>query len=197
MPRTSMTDYVVKDITLADWGRKEIEIAETEMPGLMAVRAEFGKSQPLKGARIAGSLHMTIQTAVLIETLQALGAQVRWASCNVFSTQDHAAAAIAAKGTAVFAHKGESLDQYWDYTHRIFEWTDGGYSNLILDDGGDDPPMLPLGARAARGGRARRGAGGGGRGGGRGCHAGGGGEEEPSLFNSIRAKLKLDPKWYS
>src|SRR5919106_5461470 len=131
------TDYVVKDISLADWGRKEIDIAETEMPGLMAVRAEFGKDQPLKGARIAGSLHMTIQTAVLIETLQALGAEVRWASCNIYSTQDHAAAAIAAKGTPVFAVKGESLSEYWAYTHRIFEWTDAGYSNLILDDGGD------------------------------------------------------------
>src|SRR5918994_1183101 len=127
----SNNDFQVADLSLADWGRKEILIAETEMPGLMAIREEFAKSQPLKGARITGSLHMTIQTAVLIETLQALGAQVRWASCNVFSTQDHAAAAIAAKGTAVFAHKGESLDQYWDYTHRIFEWTDGGYSNLI------------------------------------------------------------------
>src|ERR1044072_9330790 len=182
MPRTSMTDYVVKDITLADWGRKEIEIAETEMPGLMAVRAEFGKSQPLKGARIAGSLHMTIQTAVLIETLQALGAQVRWASCNVFSTQDHAAAAIAAKGTAVFAHKGESLDQYWDYTHRIFEWTDGGYSNLILDDGGDATLLLHLGSRAETDASVI---------------SNPGSEEETSLFNSIRAKLKVDPKWYS
>ena len=121
----SKNDFQVADLSLADWGRKEILIAETEMPGLMAIREEFAKSQPLKGARITGSLHMTIQTAVLIETLQALGAQVRWASCNVFSTQDHAAAAIAVKGTAVFAHKGESLDQYWDYTHRIFEWTDG------------------------------------------------------------------------
>src|SRR5688500_18641604 len=120
-----MTDYVVKDIALADWGRKEIEIAETEMPGLMAVRAEFAKAQPLKGARIAGSLHMTIQTAVLIETLQSLGAEVRWASCNIFSTQDHAAAAIAVKGTPVFAIKGESLKDYWDYTHRIFEWPNG------------------------------------------------------------------------
>ena len=130
-----MADYVVKDISLADFGRKEIDIAEGEMPGLMAVRAEYGADQPLKGARIAGSLHMTIQTAVLIETLQALGAEVRWASCNIFSTQDHAAAAIAAKGTPVFATKGETLEEYWDYAHRIFEWSDGGYPNLILDDG--------------------------------------------------------------
>src|SRR5687768_8093776 len=130
-------DYVVKDIGLADWGRKEIDIAETEMPGLMAVRKEFGASKPLKGARIAGSLHMTIQTAVLIETLQALGAEVRWASCNIFSTQDHAAAAIAAKGTAVFAVKGETLEEYWDYSHRIFQWPNGQYANMILDDGGD------------------------------------------------------------
>ena len=147
----SSNDFHVADLSLADWGRKEILIAETEMPGLMAIREEFAKSQPLKGARISGSLHMTIQTAVLIETLQALGAQVRWASCNVFSTQDHAAAAIAAKGTAVFAHKGESLDQYWDYTHRIFEWTDGGYSNLILDDGGDATMFALWGARVEAG----------------------------------------------
>src|SRR5581483_963342 len=125
----------VRDIGLADWGRKEIEIAETEMPGLMALREEFGKDKPLKGARVAGCLHMTIQTAVLIETLKVLGADVRWASCNIFSTQDHAAAAIAAAGTPVFAVKGESLEEYWDYTHRIFEWADGGYPNLILDDG--------------------------------------------------------------
>jgi adenosylhomocysteinase len=143
-----MTDYVVKDIALADWGRKEIAIAETEMPGLMAVRAEFGKSQPLKGARIAGSLHMTIQTAVLIETLQALGADVRWASCNIFSTQDHAAAAIAVKGTPVFAIKGENLIEYWEYAHRIFEWSDGGYPNLILDDGGDATLLCVLGPKA-------------------------------------------------
>ena len=133
----SNQDYIVKDIALADFGRKEIAIAETEMPGLMAVREEYAASQPLKGAKIAGSLHMTIQTAVLIETLQALGADVRWASCNIFSTQDHAAAAIAAKGTPVFAVKGETLPEYWDYAHRIFEWSDGGYPNLILDDGGD------------------------------------------------------------
>ncbi len=145
-----MTDYVVKDITLADFGRKEIDIAETEMPGLMATRAEFGKSQPLKGARIAGSLHMTIQTAVLIETLQALGADVRWASCNIFSTQDHAAAAIAAKGTPVFAIKGENLVEYWEYAHRIFEWSDGGYPNMILDDGGDATLLCVLGPKAEK-----------------------------------------------
>src|SRR3954470_15583813 len=143
-------DHVVKDIGLADWGRKEIAMAETEMPGLMATREEFGPLQPLRGARIAGSLHMTIQTAVLIETLQALGAEVRWASCNIYSTQDHAAAAIAVKGTAVFAYKGESLDEYWEFTHRIFEWPDNGYSNMILDDGGDATLLLHLGARAER-----------------------------------------------
>ena len=143
-----MTDYVVKDIALADWGRKELDIAETEMPGLMAVRAEFGKDQPLKGARIAGSLHMTIQTGVLIETLQALGADVRWASCNIFSTQDHAAAAIAAQGTPVFALKGESLIEYWEYAHKIFEWSDGGYPNMILDDGGDATLLCVLGPKA-------------------------------------------------
>ena len=183
----SKNDFQVADLSLADWGRKEILIAETEMPGLMAIREEFAKSQPLKGARITGSLHMTIQTAVLIETLQALGAQVRWASCNVFSTQDHAAAAIAVKGTAVFAHKGESLDQYWDYTHRIFEWADGPkgekqFSNLILDDGGDATLLLHLGARAETDASVI---------------AKPGSEEETSLFNSIRAKLKVDPKWYS
>ena len=145
-----MTDYVVKDISLADFGRKEIDIAETEMPGLMATRAEFGKSQPLKGARIAGSLHMTIQTAVLIETLQALGADVRWASCNIFSTQDHAAAAIAATGTPVFAIKGETLIEYWEYAHKIFEWSDGGYPNLILDDGGDATLLCVLGPKAEK-----------------------------------------------
>ena len=143
-----MTDYVVKDISLAEFGRKEIAIAETEMPGLMAVRAEFGAAQPLKGARIAGSLHMTIQTAVLIQTLEALGAEVRWASCNIFSTQDHAAAAIADAGTPVFATKGETLMEYWDYAHRIFEWADGGYPNLILDDGGDATLLCVLGPKA-------------------------------------------------
>ena len=145
------TDYAVADIKLADYGRKEIDIAETEMPGLMATRAEFGAAQPLKGARIAGSLHMTIQTAVLIETLKALGADVRWASCNIYSTQDHAAAAIAAAGTPVFAIKGESLKDYWDYTHRIFEWADGGTPNMILDDGGDATLLIHLGPRAEKG----------------------------------------------
>src|SRR6202044_134289 len=150
-PKTApATDYVVKDIGLAEWGRKEISIAETEMPGLMSTREEFGAKQVLRGARIAGSLHMTIQTAVLIETLTALGADVRWASCNIYSTQDHAAAAIAAGGTPVFAIKGESLTEYWDYTHRIFEWPDGGYSNMILDDGGDATLLLHLGARAEK-----------------------------------------------
>src|SRR3954471_8827700 len=141
-------DCAIADLSLADWGRKEIAIAETEMPGLMAIRSEYAKSQPLKGARVTGSLHMTIQTAVLIETLQALGAQVRWASCNIFSTQDHAASAIAATGTAVFAYKGETLKEYWDYTHRIFEWPDGMHSNMILDDGGDATMLLHLGTRA-------------------------------------------------
>ncbi|HZC17201.1 MAG TPA: adenosylhomocysteinase [Caulobacteraceae bacterium] len=143
-----MADHVVKDLSLAAYGRKEIEIAETEMPGLMAVRQEFSKDKPLTGARIAGSLHMTIQTAVLIETLQALGATVRWASCNIFSTQDHAAAAIAATGVPVFAEKGETLAEYWDYAHRIFEWADGGYPNLILDDGGDATLLTVLGPKA-------------------------------------------------
>ena len=144
-------DYVVANIALADWGRKEIEIAETEMPGLMACREEFGDAQPLKGARITGSLHMTIQTAVLIETLKALGAEVRWASCNIFSTQDHAAAAIAAGGTPVFAVKGESLEEYWDYTDKIFQWADGGLTNMILDDGGDATMYILVGARAEAG----------------------------------------------
>src|SRR5262245_7149542 len=178
----SKNDFKVADLSLADWGRKEILIAETEMPGLMAIREEFAKSQPLKGARITGSLHMTIQTAVLIETLQALGAQVRWASCNVFSTQDHAAAAIAERGTAVFAYKGETLDEYWDYTHRIFEWPDNGYSNMILDDGGDATLLLHLGTRAETDASVI---------------AKPTSEEETCLFNSIRAKLKTDPKWYS
>src|SRR5579885_3288865 len=141
-------DYAVADLGLADWGRKEIAIAETEMPGLMALRAEYAVGQPLKGARVAGSLHMTIQTAVLIETLKALGADVRWASCNIYSTQDHAAAAIAASGTPVFAIKGESLKDYWDYTHRIFEWADGGSPNMILDDGGDATLLMHLGMQA-------------------------------------------------
>jgi adenosylhomocysteinase len=182
----SKGDFHVADLKLADWGRKEILIAETEMPGLMAIRAEFAKSQPLKGARITGSLHMTIQTAVLIETLQALGAQVRWASCNVFSTQDHAAAAIAVRGTAVFAFKGESLVEYWDYTHRIFDWPDGAggkqFSNMILDDGGDATLLLHLGTRAESDPSVL---------------AKPGSEEETALFNSIKAQLKKDPKWYS
>src|ERR1700744_1826508 len=149
--KTAAADYVVKDIGLAGWGRKELAIAETEMPGLMATREEFGPTQPLRGARIAGSLHMTIQTAVLIETLAALGADIRWACCNIYSTQDHAAAAVAAGGTPVFAVKGESLVDYWDYTHRIFEWSDGGCPNLILDDGGDATLLIHLGLRAENG----------------------------------------------
>ena len=175
-------DYVVADLALADWGRKEIAIAETEMPGLMAIRREYAAAQPLKGARITGSLHMTIQTAVLIETLKALGADVRWASCNIYSTQDHAAAAIAKGGTAVFAVKGESLADYWDYTHRIFEWPDGGYTNMILDDGGDATLLLHLGARAEADAKAI---------------ASPGSEEETFLYASIKAKLAKDPKWYS
>ena len=178
----SPPDYVVADLGLADWGRREIRIAETEMPGLMAIRDEFAARQPLRGARITGSLHMTIQTAVLIETLQALGAQVRWASCNIFSTQDHAAAAIAASGTPVFAVKGESLEQYWAYTHRIFEWADGGFSNMILDDGGDATLLLHLGARAESDLAVL-------------SHPTS--EEERVLFAAIRAQLQLDPKWYS
>src|SRR5437667_7525961 len=139
---SKFSDFKVADLSLADWGRKEIRIAESEMPALMAIRAEYAARQPLKGARIAGSLHMTIQTAVLIETLKALGAEVRWASCNIFSTQDHAAAALVKAGTPVFAYKGESLAEYWEFTHKIFEWADGGYSNMILDDGGDATLLL-------------------------------------------------------
>jgi adenosylhomocysteinase len=176
------TDYVIADIKLADWGRKEIKIAETEMPGLIAIRDEFAKAQPLKGARITGSLHMTIQTAVLIETLQALGADVRWASCNIFSTQDHAAAALVAKNVPIFAVKGETLKEYWDYTHRIFEWTDGGYSNMILDDGGDATLLLHLGTRAEKDLTVLNNP---------------GSEEETILFASIKAKLAKDPTWYS
>jgi adenosylhomocysteinase len=175
-------DYVVKDIALADWGRKELAIAETEMPGLMATRAEFGASKPLKGARIAGSLHMTIQTAALIETLKALGAEVRWASCNIYSTQDHAAAAVAAGGTPVFAVKGESLKDYWDYTHRIFEWADGGTPNMILDDGGDATLLVHLGVRAEGGGTA--------------FLDKASNEEEEVLFASIKQRLKSKPGWY-
>ncbi|HXF07059.1 MAG TPA: adenosylhomocysteinase [Candidatus Acidoferrales bacterium] len=182
LAEASQSDYVVADLGLADWGRKEILIAETEMPGLMAIREEYAASQPLRGARISGSLHMTIQTAVLIETLQALGAEVRWASCNIFSTQDHAAAAIAASGTPVFAYKGESLEEYWAYTHRIFEWPDGGHSNMILDDGGDATLLLHLGSRAENDLAVLN-------------HPTS--EEERVLFAAIRAHLAVDPKWYS
>jgi adenosylhomocysteinase len=178
----SKQDFHVADLALADWGRREIAIAETEMPGLMAIREEFAATQPLRGARITGSLHMTIQTAVLIETLQALGAQVRWASCNIFSTQDHAAAAIAVKGTPVFAYKGESLEEYWDYTHRIFEWADNAYSNMILDDGGDATLLLHLGSRAEKDVS---------------LIAKPASEEEKFLFAAIKARLARDPKWYS
>ncbi|MDW3684832.1 adenosylhomocysteinase [Cupriavidus sp. CV2] len=175
-------DYLVADLGLAGWGRKEIAIAETEMPGLMAIRDEYAAAQPLKGARIAGSLHMTIQTAVLIETLVALGADVRWASCNIFSTQDHAAAAIAVSGTPVFAFKGESLQEYWDFTHRIFDWKDGGTPNMILDDGGDATLLLHLGARAEKDAS---------------LIANPGSEEETFLFAAIKEKLAKDPSWYS
>ena len=181
--KTSNThDYHVADISLADFGNKEMRIAETEMPGLMAIRSEFAAKQPLKGARVTGSLHMTIQTAVLIQTLEALGAQVRWASCNIYSTQDHAAAAIAATGTAVFAYKGETLDEYWDYTHRIFEWPDNGYSNMILDDGGDATLLLHLGTRAETDISVLD-------------HPDS--EESVCLFNSIKKKLATDKTWYS
>jgi adenosylhomocysteinase len=175
-------DYKVRDMSLASWGKKEIRIAETEMPGLMAIREEYGGLKPLKGARITGSLHMTIQTAVLIETLRDLGAEVRWASCNIFSTQDHAAAAVAAGGTAVFAVKGETLEEYWEYTHRIFEWPDGGFSNMILDDGGDATLLLHLGTKAEKD---------------RSVLANPCSEEEKVLFAAIAAKLATDPCWYS
>ena len=174
-------DYIVKDISLADYGRKEIDIAETEMPGLMALRAEYGEAQPLKGARIAGSLHMTIQTAVLIETLAALGAEVRWASCNIFSTQDHAAAAIAAGGTPVFAIKGETLEDYWAYTDRIFQF-DGG-ANLILDDGGDATLYILIGARVEAGEDD--------------LIATPTSEEEEYLFAQIRKRLEATPGWFT
>jgi adenosylhomocysteinase len=180
--KKAANDHVVADLSLAPWGRKEIRIAETEMPGLMAIREEYKSQQPLRGARITGSLHMTIQTAVLIETLQALGAEVRWASCNIYSTQDHAAAAIAVEGTPVFAVKGESLADYWDYTHRIFEWPDHGFSNMILDDGGDATMLLHLGTRAETDATLLN-------------HPGS--EEEEFLFASIKAKLATSPKWYS
>jgi adenosylhomocysteinase len=176
------SDFHVKDLTLAAWGRKEMNIAETEMPGLMAIRDEFAMSQPLKGARIAGSLHMTIQTAVLIETLTALGAEVRWASCNIFSTQDHAAAAIAATGVPVFAHKGESLEEYWDYTHQIFEWADGTTANMILDDGGDATLLVHLGSQAETDSSVV---------------ASPTCEEEQFLFAAIKKRLAEKPGWYT
>ncbi|MEZ5896795.1 MAG: adenosylhomocysteinase [Parvularculaceae bacterium] len=175
-------DYVVKDLKLAEWGRTEIEIAETEMPGLMATREEYGAAQPLKGARIAGSLHMTIQTAVLIETLQALGADVRWASCNIYSTQDHAAAAIAATGTPVFAFKGETLEEYWDLADRIFEWPNGETANMILDDGGDATLLILLGADAEKDPSILD-------------HPSN--EEETALFDTIKRRLAKQPNWYS
>ena len=181
----NFTDYKVADIALAEWGRKEIAIAETEMPGLMALRKEYASQKPLAGARIAGSLHMTIQTAVLIETLVALGAEVRWASCNIFSTQDHAAAAIAARNIPVFAYKGESLEDYWEYAHRVFEWTAGGQSvgaNMILDDGGDATLLLILGTKAEKNPA---------------IIANPGNEEETALFASIKKKLASEPDWYS
>jgi adenosylhomocysteinase len=180
---TRASDFVVKDISLADWGRKEIAIAETEMPGLMATRREYGPSQPLKGARIAGSLHMTIQTAVLIETLAALGADIRWASCNIYSTQDHAAAAIAARGIPVFAYKGESLSEYWDFTRRILTWGDGGTPNMILDDGGDATLLVHLGYRAERGEDA--------------FLAKPGSEEEEILFALIKRTLQEQKGWFA
>ena len=190
-PVSAAADHIIADLSLADWGRKELNIAQTEMPGLMAIREEFAKAQPLKGARITGSLHMTIQTGVLIETLQTLGADVRWASCNIFSTQDHAAAAIAAKGTPVFAIKGETLADYWDYTHRIFEFngdkpgvkgTPEEGPNMILDDGGDATLLMHLGTKAETDASLL---------------AKPGSEEEICLFNAIKAKLAQDPTWYS
>jgi len=181
-PASSGTDYVIKDISLADWGRKEIAIAETEMPGLMAIIEDYAGTQPLKGARITGSLHMTIQTAVLIETLIKLGAQVRWASCNIFSTQDHAAAAIAAAGIPVFAFKGESLREYWDFTHRILEWPDGSAPNMILDDGGDATLLVTLGSRAEKDPS---------------LIANPTNEEEELLYAAIRERLSERPGWYS
>ncbi|HCB1212170.1 TPA: adenosylhomocysteinase, partial [Klebsiella pneumoniae] len=177
----TFTDYKIADISLAEWGRRELTIAETEMPGLMATREEFAASQPLKGARIAGSLHMTIQTGVLIETLTALGAEVRWASCNIFSTQDHAAAAIAASGVPVFAVKGETLEEYWQYAHDIFDWP-GEQANMILDDGGDATLLLHLGARAEKDLSVLDKP---------------GSEEERVMFASIRARLQNDKTWYS
>ncbi len=179
---SKFSDFHVADINLAGWGRKELTIAESEMPGLMATRAEFKASQPLKGARIAGSLHMTIQTGVLIETLVALGAEVRWASCNIFSTQDHAAAAIAAAGIPVFAFKGESLDEYWEYSHRIFEWPNGEFANMILDDGGDATLLLILGSKAEKD---------------LSVVANPTNEEEVALYAAIKRHIEIDPQWYS
>jgi adenosylhomocysteinase len=179
---TATQDYRVADLGLADWGRKEMVIAESEMPGLMAVRQEFGQDRPLRGARIAGSLHMTIQTAMLIDTLKALGADVRWASCNIFSTQDHAAAYVAATGTPVFAYKGESLDEYWEFTHRIFEWPNGQLANMILDDGGDATLLLMLGARAEQDASVI---------------SKPTNEEETALYAAIRKRLETSPGWYS
>ena len=176
------SDYHVADISLADWGHKEIRIAETEMPGLMAIRKEYAKTKPLKGARIAGSIHMTIQTAVLIETLRALGAEVRWVSCNIFSTQDHAAAAIADQGIPVFAYKGETLEEYWDYTHRIMTWSDGGSPNMILDDGGDATLLLILGSKAEKDSSVIENP---------------GSEEEVCMFASIKKRLAEDSNFYS
>jgi len=181
-PNPKFTDYKVADLALADWGRKEMIIAEHEMPALMAIREEYAKSKPLKGARIAGSLHMTIQTAVLIETLNALGAEVRWASCNIFSTQDHAAAAIAAGGTPVFAYKGESLDEYWEFTHRIFEFGGGKGPNMILDDGGDATLLMHLGVRAEKDASVLDKP---------------TSEEETALFAAIKKRLAAQPGWYS
>ncbi|TMG80116.1 MAG: adenosylhomocysteinase, partial [Betaproteobacteria bacterium] len=179
---SKFSDFRVADLSLADWGRKEILIAESEMPALMAIRAEYASGQPLKGARISGSLHMTIQTAVLIETLKALGAEVRWASCNIFSTQDHAASAIAAGGTPVFAYKGESLEEYWEFTHRIFEFSEGKGPNMILDDGGDATLLMHLGQRAEK--QAS-------------LLSDPKSEEEQHLFAAIKKRLAAQPGWYS
>src|SRR5512140_2918529 len=181
--KPAFTDYIVKDISLAEFGRKEISLAETEMPGLMATREEYGPKQPLKGARIAGSLHMTIQTGVLIETLTALGADVRWVSCNIYSTQDHAAAAIAAAGVPVFAIKGESLKDYWEYTRKILEWSDGGTPNMILDDGGDATMLVHHGLRAEKGDTA--------------FLDKAGNEEEEVFFALIKRTLKEKPGWFA
>src|SRR4051812_17853536 len=181
-PKPAFTDYKVADLSLADWGRKEIAIAESEMPALMAIREEYAATQPLRGARVTGSLHMTIQTAVLIETLKALGADIRWASCNIYSTQDHAAAAIAAVGTPVFAYKGESLEEYWEYTHKIFEWADGGTPNMILDDGGDATLLVHLGMKAEKDASVLNKP---------------SGEEEEVLFAAIKQRLKSKPGFYT